>query len=160
MIKKYFSVFVIALFLILAFQGFSSAQEKRDFRIGFMYSYPSYGLSGIMEVNDKISVQGIMAPAGVVGMYSVRGLYTFEEREKWFTYGYGSIGMWNYDYLNDSESSFGFSAGAGIEYDLSLRYGENFPPITTSLEVGFGSVGLEYYDHSLISIGWATHYKF
>ena len=75
--NKYVVVFVLALFLVFAFQGF-------------------------------VSSQGILAPAGSLGMYSVRGLYKFKQEEKWNAYGYGSLGYLQYDYYYGSESSMAF----------------------------------------------------
>lgn len=173
--KKYLSSILILVFILLLAQSSVLAQnnildqEAGKYKVGFMASFPSYGLSGIMEINDKVSVQGILAPMGDLSNYSVRGLYKIEERESWHTYGYGSIGLWTHkytDYSNnpygetETESAIGIGAGVGIEYDWSIWYGEDTPPISSSLEIGFGSVGLDNYNYSAISIGAATHYKF
>ena len=167
--KKYLSSILILVFILLLAQSSVLAQEEGKYKVGFMASFPSYGLSGIMKVNDKVSVQGILAPMGDLSNYSVRGLYKIEEEESWHTYGYGSIGLWTHtytDYSNsyggedETESAVGIGAGVGIEYDWSIWYGEDFPPISSSIEIGFGSVGLDNYNYSSISIGAATHYKF
>ena len=172
--KKCLSSILILVFILLLAQSSVLAQEEGKYKIGFMASFPSYGLSGIMKINDKVSVQGILAPMGDLSSYSVRGLYKIQEEETWHTYSYGSIGIWKHEYeevVNSSnyynlttetktESAVGFGAGVGIEYDWSIWYGEDFPPISSSLEIGFGSVGLDNYEYSAISIGAATHYKF
>jgi len=160
--KGYLSLFLILVFVLLLTSGTAFAQEQEEgkYKIGFQASFPSYGLSGIMRVNEKVSVQGVAAPFGDVTTFAVRGLYRFREEPGWNAYGYGSFGMYNYTAGTIDESKTGFGAGVGIEYDWQMRFGEDAPPLTSNLEIGIGSVNFDYYDYSTFSFGVGTHYKF
>ena len=160
--KGYLSLFLILVFVLLLTSGtaFAQDQEEGKYKIGFQASFPSYGLSGIMKVNEKVSVQGVAAPFGEVTTFAVRGLYRFRDEPGWNAYGYGSVGMYNYTAGSIDENTTGFGAGVGIEYDWQSRFSEEAPPLTSNIEIGIGSVDLEYYEYSSFSFGVGTHYKF
>ncbi|MBU0569102.1 porin family protein [bacterium] len=169
--RKCISLFIatvtVSLFLLV---GVASAQEQKEtkFGVGFQSSFPAWGISGMMDVFDKVSVQGILGAFGNLKTYAGRGIYRFRREPFWNTYGYGMVGMWSYSYFDDyarrnyvkeTETAMGFGAGGGIEYNWQA-FAPNLPPIWWNLEAGIGSVPLKYYNFSSFMIGVGAHYRF
>ncbi|MCK8825716.1 porin family protein [Fuchsiella alkaliacetigena] len=162
MSKKRILVLALVLALLLAVTGtvFAEEGDSEQYAVGFLASFPSYGISGVMQLTDQISVQGILGPLGTISTYSLRGRYNFQEDEYWRMYGYAGAGIWRYDYTTTStETSFGVAGGAGYEYDWQA-FDEDFPPLSSTVELGIGLVDLDYYDFTAITFGVGTHYRF
>ena len=168
MIRKQFSLLVVALLLLLSNIAF--AEEKgTKFGIGLQASFPGYGISGIVDVTDKVSIQGILDFIGDLKMYAGRGIYRFTKKPFWNAYGYGAIGAWSYPYkvlesgklVKKTETVLGFGAGVGIEYNWQALARE-LPPLWWNVEVGLGIVKFEkaVYDVSTITLGLGVHYRF
>jgi len=47
----------------------SVQKEGTKFGIGFQASFPGYGISGIVDVTDKVSIQGILDFIGDLNRY-------------------------------------------------------------------------------------------
>ena len=136
--------------------------SRNEFRygVGFQGSFPAWGLSGMMTLNETISVQAILGLLGTLNTVAGRGLYTFREEQHWDAYGYGMVGYWSYRTSGiSSDNALGFGAGAGIQYDWRA-FDENLPPIYWNIELGFGVVNLDNYNFSTIMFGTGVHYRF
>jgi len=146
--------------LLLCISSTSFATDKIG--AGFQSSYPSYGLSAKMNLNDKFAIQGVLGFLGTVTSYSARGLMNIKQAEDYKFYGYGTVGFWSYDYSilgkSDTETSVGFGGGGGIEYDMA-KYLDGIP-LTFNLELGIGIVNLDHYNFSAVSFGAGMHYWF
>jgi hypothetical protein len=161
--------FALAALLALCFSavpGTLTAQETEKsgspFGIGFESSWPSYGLSGIYDVNDRISAQAVVGAFGTVTNFSGRGIYRFTREDNYNVFGFGTAGLWNYSGLTD-ESVLGLGAGAGVELDwqrILASNGTGFPPLFSSIEIGMVLAEFEYYNFSSFSVGAGFHYRF
>jgi len=149
------------------------AEENADTRygVGFQSSWPAWGLSGMFDVNEDISVQGILGFIGDLKTYAGRGLYRFRKEDGWNAYGYGLIGAWSYtgikftgySFEETTETVMGFGAGVGIEYDWRNWMGNSdLPPIMWNVELGIASVSFDEvdYDFSTFMFGVGAHYRF
>lgn len=137
-------------------------QEK--YAIGFQSTWPAWGLSGQMDINDKLTAQAVLGFAGETNIYALRGLYNIKKSSTPFLhnyYGFAAIGDYtspSYDFNGNStrESVIGFGLGAGVEAapfeDL---------PIWLSLEVGASFAGFDNYSgFNTIGFGLGMHYRF
>lgn len=92
------------------------AQEASRFGIGFQSSWPAYGISGIYDVNDKVTAQVVLGAFGALTTISARGLYHFQKEQKHSLYGYGTAGLWRHSFrgfgVSETESSPGLGARA------------------------------------------------
>jgi hypothetical protein len=159
-----------AMIMVLALAALaptpSSAQEgdsQTRFGIGFQSSWPAYGISGLYDLNEQITLQGIIGAFGTVTNLGVRGLYRFQTEDKYDLYGFGTAGLWSYDYSIDTENVIGFGGGAGIELDwrrILTPDDNSFPPLFSSIDIGFVVADFEYYDFSGLVIGGGIHYRF
>lgn len=141
--RKCISLFIatvtVSLFLLV---GVASAQEQKETKFGV--GLQNWGISGMMDVSDKVSVQGILEAFGYLKAYTGRGIYRFKRESVWNAYGYGMVGMWSYSYDADwdrakgTETAMCFGAGGGIEYNWQA-FAPNLPPIWWNLEAGIGS---------------------
>lgn len=174
-------ILVIFLLLIGGTQMVSSQEaraegiegETKRFGVGFQSSFPAWGISGMVDVADNLSVQGILGAFGDLKTYAGRGIYRFTRKPYYNAYGYGMIGAWSYtgyEYYwvgwslrsrKTTETVLGFGAGVGIEYDWRA-WSPNLPPIWWNLEVGLGMVNFEKvdYDFSTFMLGVGAHYRF
>ncbi len=169
--KKLFSLggVVILLFLLVASVAFTEEEKETKFGIGFQGSFPAWGISGMMDVADNISVQGIVGLMGDLKMYAGKGIYKFRKEPYWNAYGYGTIGRWSYpgykweewDLVEITETTMGFGVGVGIEYDWR-GWDPKLPPIFGNVEIGFGKVEFDEvdYDFSTLMWGGGLHYRF
>lgn len=91
--RKCISLFIttvaVSFFLLVSDVAFAQEQKETKFGIGFQSTFPAWGLSGMMDVNDKVSVQGILGAFGDLNIYAGRGIYRFRKEPMWNTYGYG-----------------------------------------------------------------------
>jgi hypothetical protein len=162
------SIVLIAGAVLLLGSSASLAQDREGttFGLGFQYSYPFWGLSGLADVANNVSIQGIFGLFGDLKAYAGRGIYRFNKKPKWNTYGYGMVGAWSYTGLDirtleeTTETSFGFGAGLGVEWDLRA-WVSDFPPLWWNFGIGIGSVEFDTvdYDFAAFSVGVGLHYR-
>jgi hypothetical protein len=144
-------------------QAAAQDAESGRFGVGLQSSWPSYGLSGIYDMSDQITLQAVVGALGTVTNLGARALYRFNQQEKYNLYGFGTAGLWRYDYTIDTESVVGFGGGAGIELDwreiISPEDG-SFPPLYSSFDLGFVLADFDHYNFSGFSFGGGLHYRF
>jgi hypothetical protein len=178
MFKKQVSLLLTVLLVLLVSRVSFAGEQKEDttktFGIGFQSSFPAWGLSGMLNLNHKASIQGIFGIIGDLKTYAGRVIYRFNRKtipHRYNVYGYGMLGAWTYtgyaieeDYWGGlyarekTETVFGFGAGAGVEYFFN-----NFlPEIGWNLEIGIGSVKFKEIDYnfSTFMFGVGAHYYF
>lgn len=137
-----------------------AAPERPDLGIGFQSSWPAYGISGIYDLSDRTSAQGVIGFLGGWTTLSARGLYRFSERPYIDPYGYGMVGMWRYDSGFADASAVSFGAGGGIDFDLR-RVGPDLPPLFLNMEFGISVVDLDLagYTGAWMAFGAGIHYR-
>jgi len=163
--RNHGAVAVLGMLVLLALAVPQRALAQYDsaspFGIGFQSAWPSYGISGLYDVNEQITVQAIIGALGTVTNFGGRGIYRFQIEPKYNLYGFGTVGLWRYDYTIDTESVVGFGGGAGVELDWRrILEDDSFPPLYTSLDLSFVLANFEYYNFSGISTGGGVHYRF
>lgn len=144
------------------------AQEASRFGIGFQSSWPAYGISGIYDVNDKVTAQVVLGAFGALTTISARGLYHFQKEQKHSLYGYGTAGLWRHSFrgfgVSETENSPGLGAGAGVELNWReiIDDGDEptFPRLYSSLDLGFVAASFDHYNFSGFVIGGGLHYRF
>ena len=139
-------------------------QKKAKFGVGFQYTFPACGLSGIMDVTPNTSIQGIFGFFGDLKMFAGKGIYRFKKEHYWNIYGYGEVGVFSItgygNWRNQkiiNETSMGFSTGAGIEYGWQAL-SPNLPPVWWNFELGLGTV--MDYGFPTMFYGCGAHYRF
>ena len=175
--KKWLILFVV--FFIGFFSAFAGEKKVKSevhndwgkYGIGFQSTYPAWGLAGTMNINEKISVDAIIAPIGSLSYFGGRAKYVFREGKEvedilsqYRFYGVAGIGVWIWSYDNfdwttgktytDHETAFGFSVGAGIEYKIK---GFDLLTFNTELALGIGSLG--YWDSS-VHLDWGVGFRY
>ncbi len=163
------TIAAMAVCMMIVLPEISTAQDSADasdfeptrFGVGFQSTFPAYGLSGMMDVNDEISVQAIVGFFGALNTFAGRGLYKFQDEDFWHLYGFGMVGVWTYSIGSFSETVPGFGLGAGISYDWRA-FNEDLPPIYWNLELGLGFVNFDEvnYNFSTFLFGVGVHYRF
>jgi hypothetical protein len=166
-IRVLISIIAVSLFLLLPF--WANAQSTTDvtdpeptkYGVGFQSAFPAYGLSGMMDINEDISVQAIVGFFGSLKTFAARGLYNFQREDYWNLYGFGMLGVWNYSIGSVSETVPGFGLGAGISYDWRA-FNADLPPLFWNLELGLGIVNFDEvnYNFSTFMFGAGVHYRF
>lgn len=161
-----------ALLLFLPLQGLSAqegAEPNGRLGVGFQSSWPAYGLSGLYDVNERLTAQAVIGAFGSVTTISGRGLYHFQREEKYSLYGFGTVGIWRHSFRalgnSESETSPGVGGGAGIELDWrglldASGNGSGFPPLFSSIDLGFVAASFDNYNFSGLVIGAGLHYRF
>ena len=183
MVKKYISSLSGAMVLLLCFgssaafaeEGTETGQEGAEtrFGVGFQSSWPAWGLSGMVDVNDRIAVQGIVGFIGDLKTYAGRGIFRFRREDKWNAYGYAMVGAWSYTgakisvvypYIEETtETAMGFGGGIGIEYDWrNWMTVSDLPSIMWNFEIGLANVNFDEVDYNFSSFtfGVGAHYRF
>ena len=149
---------VTTTLLIISTQ--STLNAKETIGIGFQSSgFSSNGLSVKVDLTDKYAIQGIGGFFGDVTNYSIRGLYTFQDKKNYDLYGYGSVGMWKWNDAFFDESVVGYGAGGGVEYDLR-GLSADFIPLFVNFELGMDFVNFDHYSYGGFTTGLGLHYKF
>lgn len=159
----------LSVFLLTSSLALAQKEEETKFGIGFQSAFPAWGISGMMDVSDEFSVQGILGAFGDLKTYAGRGIYRFEKKPNYNTYGYGMVGAWSYtgfeigsgfQLKETTETVMGFGAGVGIEYDWRV-FAPELPPIMWNLEIGLGSVkfGNVDFSFSTLMVGAGAHYR-
>lgn len=143
------------------------AQEGTDspFSLGFQSSWPSYGISGRYEVNEKAMIQGVIGALGTVTNFSGRLLYDFQQKEQYDVYAHGTVGVWQWggNVFFESQTSVGFGGGVGVEFDLQELFSpddEDFPPLYWNIEIGAIIANFDNYNFSSFALGGGLHWAF
>lgn len=157
-----------AVLLALASPGQAFAQAVEDdggdspFGIGVQSSWPAYGISGLYDVNDRITAQLVLGAFGTLTTVSGRGLYHFNRMPKYSMFGFGSVGLWRYGVF--SESAVGVGGGAGVELNwkqILAPDDADFPPLFSNLDIGVNFANFDTYTgFNVLSIGGGLHYRF
>lgn len=171
MFKKHVSLaaVVVLLLIFVSNVSFAQQQEETKYGIGLQFSFPAWGLSGMIDLKEDVSIQGIFGLFGDLTTIAGRGLYRFRQEPYWNIYGYGMLGIWSYPYTElegwsweeKTETTLGFGVGVGIEYNWQA-WDEELPPIWYNAEFGIGSVNFDKanYNFSTMMLGAGAHYKF
>jgi hypothetical protein len=139
------------------------------FGLGFQSSWPAYGLSGLYDMNERITLQAVLGALGTVSTLSGRLLYHFGRQPKYSPYAFGTVGLWRYSYRGlgsrSSESTVAFGGGAGVELDwrgILTAEGETptFPSLYSTIDLGLTLAGFEHYAWSAFTYGVGLHYRF
>lgn len=141
----------------------SADDEELRYAAGFQSSFPAYGLSFMIDMTKKVSLQGVVGPFGSLRTYAGRGIYRFNDDDYHATYGYGMAGGWNYSLTGLTETTFGAGAGIGVEGDIrGLEPEGDIPPVVFSAEIGLALVNFNQvaYNFSTITAGFGIHYRF
>ncbi len=143
------------------------AQTDTDspFSLGFQSSWPSYGISGRYEVNEKAMVQAVIGALGTVTNFSGRVLLDLQQEEKYDLYALGTVGMWRWGGGGalPSETSVGFGGGVGVDLDLQKLISpddEDFPPLFWNIEIGVIIANFDNYNFRPFALGTGFHWAF
>ena len=119
----------------------SDQTEKGKFGIGFQSSFPVWGGSIMLNLNEQTSIQGLLGMFGDLKTYGGRFIYRFNNEQYSSTYGYGLLGAFSYTGLRigedwsleeTTETVFGFGAGVGIEYNWQAL-SQNLPALWSNI---------------------------
>jgi len=147
----------------------SGGEPNGRLGVGFQSSWPAYGLSGLYDVNERITAQAVLGAFGSLTTLSGRGLYHFQREEKYSMYGFGTVGIWRHSFQvlgsSESQTSPGVGGGAGLELDWRRLLdasgdGSGFPPLFSSIDLGFVAASFDNYNFSGLVIGAGLHYRF
>jgi hypothetical protein len=152
---------ILPLVTAAQMSGEGNPPESTKYGVGFQGTWPAYGISGMMDINEEISAQAIVGFFGNLNTFAARGLYRFQNEDYWNLYGFGMVGAWSYSVGSLSETSPGFGLGGGISYDWRA-FDPNLPPLFWNLELGIGFVNFDEVDYnfSTILFGAGVHYRF
>jgi hypothetical protein len=163
--KKLALVAILALTVQVSAKDYTTNVVKslntNNVYVGLQSSYPAHGLSVKMDLDSKISVQGILGFLGTVNSYTVRGIYKFKKEQFYNLYGFGSLGMMTWDGTGTyaDETIFGIGGGGGLEYDLR-GIDRTFIPLYLNFELNFNLTDFDNYNMSVAGLGLGLHYKF
>ena len=161
------SVLATALLMLALTPGLQGqdggGSTDSPYSVGLQSSWPAYGLSAKMEMNDKLAVQGVLGALGSLTTLSGRGYWYLERKEKYNWYSFGTVGMWRWggSYLSDSETSIAFGGGAGLELDWRAIFDPEFPRLFSTIDLGLTMANFDTYQSwSLLGFGVGLHYHF
>lgn len=165
--RTLWALWVVVALLGMAGQAHGQEGDSR-FGIGFQSSWPAYGISGLYDVNDRITAQAILGAFGTLTTVSGRVMYNFQKEPKHALYGFGTTGVWRHSYrslgLSETESSFAAGGGAGIELNWRAIVDDSpqptFPRLYSSIDIGFVAASFDFYDFSGLVLGAGLHYRF
>lgn len=142
----------------------AAAYPAREGRwgVGLQLTWPTLGLSGMMDVSEDASLQGVIGTAGYGLAIAARGLYRLPPQEHFRPYVYGELGLWSA--YRDWGAVPNLGGGAGIELDIR-QFLPDAPPVYASFEAG---INIGFYSdselgsgsHARFQIGPALHYRF
>jgi len=152
-------------------QSTDDEPEKGDWGIGIQSTYPFYGASMLLNIKDRIGVQGIYGLNNNINSYSGRLLFVFTKKSNHNIYAYGLIGKFNYTTIEIeitnrfeikrvTESILGYGYGLGLEY---TQVGSTDIPLWLNLEIGYGNIDFKrdlVINSSAIRLGAGLHYYF
>lgn len=124
---------------------------------GVQLVWPAYGFSAMYDVNDRLTVQGVLGSAGYGLSITGRGIWNFSSDEKYTPYVFGAVGAWTGYEAFGSVPHFG--GGAGAKMDLR-QIDPDLPPLTVSLEGGLTVATFSGGSYTLFSFGPGIHYRF
>lgn len=138
--------------------------HTQKYAIGFQSTWPTWGLSGQMDINNKLTGQAVLGFLGDANIYSLRGLYSFQKSSAPFEhnfYGFASIGDYTQSTIDDNgnstrESVIGFGFGAGLE-------AAPFEDMPLWLNFEIGASFASFQDNSnfnTFGFGIGAHYRF
>lgn len=132
------------------------------FGVGFASAWPAYGISGTLQVSEKLTAEAVVGLLGTVSNIGGRVWYRFKPDLSYDLYGYGGAGLYRYGYFGGAESVLGLGAGVGIEAGLAKLFDdEEFPPIFVNAELGLAHASFRYYGgFSSLAFGAGIHYRF
>jgi len=167
MIRKCVLLLTIAALLWTGIVFSQEKEKESKFALGFQTCFPAWGVSGMINLDKNLSIQGIVGFFGSLNTYAGRVLYRFTQEDYWNAYAYGMLGAWSYtgfvinDLTTTTETVFGFGGGVGIEYSMQAL-SPKLPPIFWNLEAGISSVSFSEvaYDFSTFMIGCGAHFRF
>lgn len=136
-------------------------QQGGKFGIGFASTWPAYGVSGTLQVNEAITAEAILGFFGTVSNFGGRAWYRFNRNPGYDLYGYAGASVYRWSNRFISEDVLGVGAGVGIEGGLQKLFDdETFPPIFVNAEFGLAYADFEFYDFSAFLFGMGIHYRF
>ncbi len=84
MFKKHVRLLTVLSFLLLASTVVLAQEEPRGrIGVGFQASFPAWGFSGMVDLTNKLSIQGIFGLLGDLKTYAGRGIYRFKVEPYW-----------------------------------------------------------------------------
>jgi hypothetical protein len=125
--------------------------------IGLQLSWPAFGISGMVDVADQITLQGVLGGYMYGATLAGRGIYRFPAPDIWTPFAYGQVGVWTDYETHGAVPNFG--AGGGVEVDIRSFIPES-PPIYAAFEAGIISVLQGDRPRVWLQIGPAVHYRF
>ncbi|HEX7069522.1 MAG TPA: hypothetical protein VF190_01900 [Rhodothermales bacterium] len=138
--------------------------------VGFASSWPSYGLSGTLQLNETITAEALVGFLGTLSNFGGKVWYRFNRNTNYDLYGYGTVSMLRYKYttfdtqlrrIRETESVLGIGAGAGIEAGIQTLFKDDtLPPIFLNWEIGLSMASFDYFDYSAFIFGGGIHYRF
>ncbi len=153
-------------FLLVAWILSSVAMAQEDnhgkFGVGGQVTFPTIGMSFIVNTESPFSIQAILGVFGDLKTYSGRLLFRIPATESAVPYAYGLFGAWSFrDYTDGLKKkteivpAYGF--GLGLEYFKSEG-----PNIGYSTEIGYGSIKFRKLDYDIDAImyGAGIHFYF
>jgi len=155
----------------------SKSFKEGKYQVGFLASYPTYGLSFKIDYSDKITLEAIAAPFGTFSIYSAKVNYYLTKQNKYNTYAYATGGVGRYEYLggvgawdwktgeykgggSETETVPMFGGGIGIEWSWQTFLGNDFPNLYSTVEIGYANVSFDNYNFGGFSSGGGIYYKF
>lgn len=141
-------------------EGLTVGMQGGRFGVGLASSWPSYGISGTMQISETLTGEVILGFLGAISNIGGRVWYRFKRDPSYDLYGYGSVGLLRYDYVVNTESVLGLGAGAGVEVGVGqLLDEEDFPPIFVNAEIGLAYANFDFYNFSSFTFGSGIHYR-
>lgn len=138
--------------------------------VGFASSWPSYGLSGTLQISETLTAGAVAGLFGTISNIGGRVWYRFNRNATYDIYGYAGASLLRYGYstftstsgvVKDTESVLGLGAGAGLDVGLqTLLNNADLPPIFFNWEVGIAHADFDFYQFSSFTFGGGIHYRF
>jgi len=168
--KKNYLCILLILGMVLAVSVGAFASEEENYRYMFGTQYTQNyrgGLSGIMNIGNNLSVQGIVHTGWWRrSSITARGRYMGYQKDYYGVYGFGG-GAFTFGAYTGTD--FSTQLGAGVEFDLIqyldflrevdfYNYLQNYPPVY-NLEIGAVLMS-DYYGWNGLFLGSGLHFKF
>ncbi len=162
------SLGLVAAFLLVG-AGVAGAQQvpqeepltRPRTGVGVQLTWPTYGLSGVMDLTDNLTVQGVVGPFWGLSLTG-RGIYRLTPLELFTPFAYGAVGYSTGFVLGTvSRGTVHFGGGGGVDVDVR-NFVPDLPPIFVNLEAGLmfvpwpGGGGTSTY----FMLGPGVHYRF
>ena len=117
--SKFITLLVIIGFFGLIFLSFNTVQAGSGFGVGYQLLYPYYGITGVYDFSEKLTVHSLLG-SGTKGGLSIinRGIYRYIiDDTVWNPYAYFGLGITT---LLDEGNDFNQLFGIGVEFDWYL----------------------------------------